>query len=227
MRYQEITEIIKLPKSGATVYRRDFEPVDREMLRNSRPVSENSSLRYYRDIRSDGQTISIIDPEISHVLGYMSLFPMYNFPLSKAFSVEFIAVHPSYRGRGIARSLYGVALSILEFTLLAGSDQTPGGRRNWLSLNSIPGVEVRGYIPVSDDDFDGHNKEFDELIDIVMELGGEYIGKGTGKYGTTHYFSFDVVPGTGELEMAVKTKLKLYGFSKLTNPGLYAVWTGN
>ena len=47
-----------------------------------------------------------------------------------------------------------------------------------------------------------------ELIEIVR------IGKG------------EFVPGTGELEPAVKNQLKLYGYNSLTNPGLYAVWEG-
>lgn len=227
MRAIEITEIVKLPPSGFSAKRRDFVSVDNKMLRSSLPVSENSRLRYHREPQLDGQVISIIDPEIPHVLGYMSIFPMFTFPMPRTFNVGLIAVHPDYQGKGIAKALYGVVLSILKFTLIAGSDQTPGGRRNWLSLSQIPGVEVRGYVPVSDDNFDQSSKQFDDLIDSVMAMGGEYLGRGKSRYGTVHYFAFDVVPGTGELEAAVKTKLKLYGIPKLANPGLYAVWTGS
>jgi hypothetical protein len=41
--------------------------------------------------------------------------------------------------------LYGIALSILRLTVEAGDTQTKYGQRMWLMLNSIPGVEVRGY----------------------------------------------------------------------------------
>ena len=219
-----------------TAKARDFVQVDPKMLKQSKPVSSNSELRYYTESQMDGQVISIIHPAVPHVLGYLSVFPKPSFPLPRAHSIGLIAVHPDYQGQSIAKSLYGVVLSLLRYTLLAGGDQTPGGRRNWLSLSQIPGVEVRGYIPVHDENFDTltnypdsdlENRSFKDLLDSVMEMGGEYLGKGRHRYyGTTHYFAFDVVPGTGELEAVVKTKLKLYGIPKLINPGLYAVWGG-
>lgn len=227
-----ITEIVKLPSSGMAAKPRDFVQVDPKMLKQSRPVGRNSELRYHMEPQLDGQVISIIDLNVPHVLGYMSVFPKPLFPLPRAHSVGLIAVHPEYQSRGIAKSLYGVVLSLLRYTLISGADQTPGGRRNWLSLSQIPGVEIRGYIPVNDQSFDSadsnnENRQFNELIDSVMDMGGEYLGKGQHRYyGTTHYFAFDVVPGTGELEAAVKTRLKLYGIPKLVNPGLYAVWYG-
>jgi GNAT superfamily N-acetyltransferase len=214
----------------------DFVRVDQRMLKQSKPVSRNSKLRYYTEQQLDGQLIYIIHPDVSHVLGYLSVFPRPSFPLSQSYEVGLIAVHPEYQGQGIAKSLYGVVLSLFRYTLLSGMDQTAGGRRNWLSLSKIPGVEVRGYIPVNDKNFDTlthepesnlENRSFKDLLDSIMEMGGEYLGKGHSRlYGTTHYFAFDVVPGTGELESAVETKLKLYGIPKLVNPGLFARWTG-
>ena len=62
-----------------------------------------------------------------------------------AWRVETVAVNPEYRSRGLGKALYGIALSILRLTVEAGDTQTKHGRRMWLMLNSIPGVEVVGY----------------------------------------------------------------------------------
>jgi len=78
----------------------------------------------------------------------------------KTWSVENLAVDPQHRGRGIAKALYGIALSILKLPVEAGQLQTGHGQKMWLMLNSIPGVEVVGsamdrtsdYRPRSGDD---------------------------------------------------------------------------
>ena len=63
----------------------------------------------------------------------------------KTWRVETIAVDPEHRGQGLGRALYGIALSILKLTVEAGQTQTRHGQRMWLMLNSIPGVEIKGY----------------------------------------------------------------------------------
>jgi ribosomal protein S18 acetylase RimI-like enzyme len=78
----------------------------------------------------------------------------------KTWSVENLAVDPQHRGRGIAKALYGIALSLLRLPVEAGQLQTGYGQKMWLMLNSIPGVEVVGsamdrtsdYRPRSGDD---------------------------------------------------------------------------
>jgi hypothetical protein len=140
-----------------------------------------------------------------------------------------ITVDEDYRGLGIAKALYGIVLTIMKRPLLAGSSQTPGGRRNWLSLSQIPGVEVRGWLRIDDDDLDprqvsGAEKNIDTLMG---RLGAQYLGKGA--YRGHQFFSFDVQPGrTGkELEAVVKTQLnRLYNESYHVTTGLYAVWNG-
>ena len=59
--------------------------------------------------------------------------------------VETIVVERPYRGKGLGKALYGIALSILKLTIEAGQTQTRHGQAMWLMLNSIPGVEVKGY----------------------------------------------------------------------------------
>lgn len=64
---------------------------------------------------------------------------------AKTWEVDSVVVDPKHRGRGIAKALYGVALSILRLPIEAGQLQTRGGQQMWLMLNSIPGVKVVGY----------------------------------------------------------------------------------
>lgn len=148
-----------------------------------------------------------------------------SFPLPGAVQVDTITVDEDYRGVGLARALYGVVLTIMKRPLLAGHSQTPGGRKNWVSLSQIPGVEMKGYFTIGDYEFDRSNGQ--EKIDVIMgKLGGQYIGE---KHGNVT-FAFDVNPNTTgkELEAHVKTKLsKVYGSNYNTEDvGLYAIWTG-
>jgi hypothetical protein len=229
MRARELTEIYKIPQS-------EFSEIDlenivdyRSVIKRSKPLPGNDWLVY--SVKRDDAAIRIVisDTRAEESVGYLDLNRNPYFPLKNAHSVDMIVVNPQRRGEGIAKSLYGIYLSILKYPLLSGSDQTPGGRRNWLSLSQIPGVTVRGYVNFRDEWFDGkefdadtNSKKFDQFVDDIMTMGGDYLGERRG----VHFFAFDVVPGSGELKPVVKRQLKLYGYNAFTNPGLYAVWDG-
>ena len=158
------------------------------------------------------------------LIGKLVLEDVPYFPLKGALQVDTITVDEDYRGQGVAKSLYGIVLSILRRPLLAGRSQTPGGRRNWASLASIPGVDVKGYIAINESRF--ANPDSDQDIDTIMgRLGGQYIGPSR-PFGI-HYFAFDVVPGSGELAPAVKTKMSQIYNGDSSPTGLYAVWSGS
>lgn len=158
-----------------------------------------------------------------------------SFPMPGAVQVGTITVDEDYRGGGIAKALYGVVLTIMKRPLLAGTSQTPGGRRNWVSLSQVPGVQMKGYVSVDDDELDTDPTlqgtrsatRAEKNIDTIMgKLGGEYIGQNN--HGE-HYFAFDVKPNTSkqELESYVNTNLsRVYGGGYNSSGGLYAVWTG-
>ena len=167
----------------------------------------------------------------------LSASSRYSF-LPDAFQVGIIFVDPQARGKGIAKSLYGIALYTLKLTLVAGSSQTQGGRRNWTSLSQIPGVEVKGIVVVDDYELGPVSAEHarrylakdkrkaDTIIDTIMQLGGDYLGDNL--HGD-HCFAFDVVPGTGDLAPAVKTTMnKIYTNSGASYKGndLFARWVG-
>lgn len=173
--------------------------------------------------------------KIPQIIGKLTLEKPYDFPLKGALQVGTITVDEDYRGVGIAKAMYGIVLTVLKRPLLAGGSQTPGGRRNWVSLSQIPGVELKGYVSIDDHDLtldpkprdsrdQNYNKQVNQRIDVVMgQLGGQHIGTKRG----THYFAFDVAPTTSgkELEAYVKQKLvKVYNEDFNMPTGLYAVW---
>lgn len=224
-----VSEIVKIPGADFQIDK-SYMPRYSAFAKDSVPLPGGSGLVYY--VKNKGESIGIIlsDPQAEESVGALWLSKNSYFPLPNAHNVDSIMVDPDYRGQGIAKALYGVYLSILKYPLLAGHDQTPGGRRNWLSLANVPGVTVRGYVAINDRYFehDGTrpqymDKKFDKLLDNIMAMGGDYLGKTK----DVHFFSFDVEPGSGELEPVVKKQLKLYGYHDLFNPGLYAVWNGN
>jgi len=118
--------------------------------------------------------------------------------LKTPYSVDTIVTDPEYRGMGLSKALYGVAMTILKATLVAGEAQTPGGRLNWVSLQRIPGVEIKGLIRV-------HNSVLDNAADALMKLGGQYVGHT--RDDKNSYWAFNVVPGKNELTPAIRSKL--------------------
>lgn len=157
-----------------------------------------------------------------------------------AVKVGSITVDEDYRGQGIAKALYGIVLTIMKKTLIAGGEQTPGGRKNWLSLASIPGVEIKGFVQLDADETEFNKKDWpkggtwdaeakkyeqkvDKLHDTLMKLGGQFITKD--RY--AEYWAFDVLPGKGELAPAVKTSINTLYDKGEAATGLYAKWVGN
>lgn len=152
------------------------------------------------------------------------------YPFSKPpLQVGTITVDEDYRGRGLAKALYGIVLTIMKKPLVSGDMQTPGGKRNWLSLVNIPGVEIKGIIRISNNElivrdlnYSGTNeKNVDKKITQLMQLGGQFLGKN--EYAS--YWAFDVVPGKSQLHPYIKNKLsKLYGYD--SDNVLIATWNG-
>jgi GNAT superfamily N-acetyltransferase len=211
--------------------------------KNIKPLPGGSGLNYATIDHGRFLEIRMLDQSGQEAVGQLKLMRV-GFPIDNAYQVSTITVDEDYRGQGIAKALYGVALSILKITLLAGSQQTPGGKRNWMGLAQIPGVEVRGYVELENSDLkykklhkqknakdlanaERRNAIVDKNIDIVMgRLGGDYLGEDEDG---NMIFAFDVVPGTGSLTPAVKTELnKLYygEYDMLYVTGLYAQWRG-
>jgi GNAT superfamily N-acetyltransferase len=217
------------PNGADYIAQKSAEPESEPVQRRREPAWEfRRRLRQWEN-RQEGQDAP------GQLIGKLSVETDSSFPLRRAVQVSTITVDEDYRGVGIAKALYGIVLTILKRPLLAGTSQTPGGRRNWVSLASIPGVEMKGWLAIDETQLDSTVSRYsgttpaqaNKNIDTIMgELGGQHIGKNS--YGTD-YFAFDVRPNTTgtELEAAVKTKLsQVYSSNYNSNAGLYAVWTG-
>lgn len=243
-----VKEISTLPANRFTglSYLKDYQKDYADLHRISLPLPGGSGYRFA--IAPGNTRYFILHPLKFRVIGMLELTPSKKFPLQPAYGVNAIVVDPKYQGKGIAKSLYGIALAIMKVTLLSGSVQTPGGQRNWLSLYNIPGVEVRGYVSIfdreissgsgaiekfktwnihGDMDPDELSQTADQNIDLLMgRIGAEYIGVAPGT--DLHYFAFDVSPDPVKQRLAAQEITKytvLYGHS-LRDIGLYAKWHG-
>lgn len=194
-----------------------------DIANNSEKLPGNNPWRYSVIEGLGDYTIFMVDPTHNEVIGKLSIEEI-QFPLKRAGRSNYITVHKNYTRYGIAKSLYGIWLSILKRPLVSGTMQTSGGRRNWLSLNNIPGVHVKGYIKILDAIFD--SEYIDDYQDRIMATGAQYIGQDRSDH---HYFSFDVRPNgdLGELEAVYNKAMTLYnGGDDYITVGLYAIWTG-
>ena len=110
------------------------EPVD------ARPLPGGSGYTYsVNDLGDSKEIMLFVKGELAAELD------LYNVGAPvELWGVEGVVAEPEYQGQGLGMALYGIALSILGLTLQAGQTQTRHGQRQWLKLNRIPGVVVRG-----------------------------------------------------------------------------------
>jgi len=152
-------------------------------------------------------------------------------PKPNAVKVESITVDEDYRGRGLAQLLYRIVLVNMKKVLLAGSEQTPGGRKNWTMLASEAsresGIEVTGYLSIYDSAFtEATIKKLSD--DIYGKMGAQYLGSKSGSGAdTVHYYEFPVKVNVRqtEIENTVNSIFKVYGgglLGQYWNTGLIA-----
>jgi GNAT superfamily N-acetyltransferase len=134
-----VMEIARIPQgdygSAGTIDTERVPDVDRKELPGGSGFT-------YGINQTDSDFMEIMMFDQDQIVGELDL--SYTQGPMKTWAVENIAVDPQHRGRGIAKALYGIALSILRLPIEAGQIQTRGGQQMWLMLNSIPGVEVVG-----------------------------------------------------------------------------------
>lgn len=206
----------------------NYVPVGKKFIKDAKLIKlPGNNPFYYKIAASNFNEIGVFILDDDEVVGKLELENT-PFPLTGAVSVDYITTSSAHAGRGIAKSLYGIVLSVMKRPLISGATQSPGGQRNWLSLANIPGVEINGYIKIPDSDFDTDKRYYDKTtkkkIEMVMAAGGEYLG--TDKFGD-HYFRFDVISGDNRMQSLVK-EINLYS-KDLYNTleiGMYAQWRG-
>ena len=119
--------------------------------------------------------------------------------------VESVVTDPDYRGQGLGKALYGIALNILKLTLEAGATQTKHGQAMWIMLNSIPGVEVLGYAMEPTKDY--RQKRGDQIVD---------------QNATWTRYTFPVEPGTRSMR-STRRGTGIYSSNRVS---MIAKWTG-
>lgn len=173
---------------------------------------------YVVDKSESPPVITILDPNnLSYIVAELKLKRKSTLP-EQTTQVSTIMVHPKYRGKGIAKALYGIALlpkpDGLGLTLVSDERQTPGGVRNWVSLSQIPGVEVTGIVALPKFD----QKKFDAspitqqsyatiMNDLIGNIGGVYYGENNYKY----FYQIPVKLIGSKLENVIeKSLIKIY-----------------
>ena len=134
-------EIARIPKSELAGWgdKDTIEP--QQEPKGSKPLPGGSGYKYHIDRKgSDRLEITLYDH--GQIIAELDLEEL-GAPIP-LWQVDTIAAIPEYQGKGLGMALYGIALSILKLTLVAGATQTQHGARQWLKLSQIPGVEVMG-----------------------------------------------------------------------------------
>jgi GNAT superfamily N-acetyltransferase len=139
----DLFEIAKIPQSelGDWGDKGTLAPMEKPP-KNRKPLPGGSRFTYAVN-RKDPEFMEIMIFDGDTLAAELDLFATLD-PL-KTWGVETVVTDPDYRGQGLGKALYGIALTILKLTLEAGETQTKHGQAMWLMLNSIPGVEVLGY----------------------------------------------------------------------------------
>lgn len=238
----KLTEILRKKESGYSGPSAPefFHPEFNSILK---PI--NGTLKYYYDEEDGVHTVQIVDTtikfepktpyheqlakkfngELYRVLADLTLNDATDLFPFKAVQVDSIYVDKDFRNKGYAKLVYKMAFKETKATLVAGNNQTPGGRMNWVSLSKIPEIEVIGYIRLLPRDI-----EDSDIMEKVLERGGQYEGK-RGKY---HFFLFESFISTEGSEMTIDHNniIKLYhdvtGTASGINSevGLLARWNG-
>jgi len=200
--------------------------LDRVPSKRLKPLPGGSGFHYDVTISRFGEKeISLFDNK--KLIGELTLGPVKT-PIPNSWQVDTVTIDEDYRGQGLGTSLYGIALSILKLTLVAGESQTTDGKRQWLRLANIPGVEVFGYAAIFES-LVSSNTTADKTLDLIAGIGGDFFGTVTTSGNLVlHYFKIPVTTTKSELKNAIKSsKLKIYSDkSEDFNIGLMAIWTG-
>jgi GNAT superfamily N-acetyltransferase len=228
----DLTEIAPMPANQFAGGKDMLGMFQTPTKKHLKPLPGGTDLQYAIETNRYGSIVQIVDPGMPGITRpeVVAVLNLDSSNLPNTVQVGSITVDEDYRGRGLARALYGIVLTIMRKNLVSGSGQTPGGRRNWMSLASIPGVEVQGLVRIPNQIFDmartttvspQWRKYAERTVDQIMELGGQFHSKDN----NSTYWLFDVVPGKGSLQPAVRNALsRLYGYD--SDNLLLATWTG-
>jgi GNAT superfamily N-acetyltransferase len=153
----ELDEIARIPQG-------DFGDKDTLIPMANKPKTKplpGGSRFSYAVRKTSDQRMEIMIFDVDTLAAELDLYATLD-PLN-TWEVETVVTDPDYRGQGLGKALYGIALSILKLTVEAGETQTRHGQQMWIMLNSIPGVEVQGYAMEPTEDY--RSRPGDQIVD--------------------------------------------------------------
>jgi GNAT superfamily N-acetyltransferase len=160
----ELFEIARLPKSELGDWGKKGTLADPKTPPKTKPLPGGSKFDYAVN-QPDAENIEIMIFDGQILAAEMDLY--YTQDYMKTWKVDTVVVDPDFRGQGLGKALYGIALSILKLTVEAGETQTRHGQQMWLMLNSIPGVEVLGYNMTPTDEY--RPQRGDQVVDQTAD----------------------------------------------------------
>lgn len=198
----ELAEIARIPKSELAGWGDADTITPQQEPKGSKPLPGGSGYKYHVDRKgSDRLEITLYDQ--GQIIAELDLEEL-GAPIP-LWRVETVVATPEYQGRGLGMALYGIALSILKLTLVAGETQTQHGARQWLKLSQIPGVEVMGMKTAPKKDFkQGPDNQ-------VLWSGPEY-----------HTYTFPITQGSKSMKSAQRGN----GIYNSAGASMIAKWTG-
>jgi GNAT superfamily N-acetyltransferase len=157
----ELDEIAHIPQSelGGWGKKGTLTPPTDPVKKKELPGGSGYTYAVNKPLNPDYLEIMIFDGDT--LAAELDLFQTKD-PLN-TWRVDTVVVDPDYRGQGMGKALYGIALSILKLTIEAGETQTKFGQAMWLMLDSIPGVEVLGYAMAPTEDY--RSRPGDRVVD--------------------------------------------------------------
>ena len=195
-------EIARIPKSQLDGWG-DADTIEpQQEPKGSKPLPGGSGYKYHVD-RQGSDRIEITLYDQGEIIAELDLEEL-GAPIP-LWRVETVVATPNYQGRGLGMALYGIALSVLKLTLVAGETQTVHGARQWLKLSQIPGVEVMGMKTAPKKDFKPGPDN------MVLWSGPEY-----------HTYTFPVGQGSKSMKSAQRGT----GIYNSAGATMIARWTG-
>ena len=212
MRSREFTDeaIIKIPQI-------DFEADDnnlptgkklKQYLAQSRRLTDQLAYTVDKTGAWYGSGIDMFIFKEGQTVGWINVYPVLDWPTQPAYTVPSIMVRTTARGQGISKLLYQLVFTELKGCILAGEQQTPGGRRNWVALNSTPGVRVYGWASL-DQKYLQRMKKFkvqDKFNANLEKNGAKLLGNARGQ----DFYIFPVAAERNILEPLITKTFKLY-----------------
>jgi GNAT superfamily N-acetyltransferase len=163
------------------------------------------------------ETVRIMISDGFDIIGALIIFSenIKNVYKKKVYEVGSIMIDPAYRGRGISKYLYSMAMKLppygKDIILFAGDSQTPDGRRMWVNLYDRPNIEVTGWVCFYKDEINQKHDEFtfDEFLQFMENQGAVYFGESDSQI----YFEYEVEKFPVKKELVIKGSrkpIKLY-----------------